>query len=141
MIYLDTSVIVALCVRERASDHVEAALVSVGDALMISEWTRVEIVGAIGIKVRTRELKEPIARRALADYYEAVEPGLQIVTPSREDYILASDYLQTFASGLRSGDALHLAVAANRQVARLLTLDKRFIEATQRTGLPVQLPW
>jgi hypothetical protein len=141
VIYLDTSVIVALCVRERASDHVEAALVSVGDALMISEWTRVEIVGAIGIKVRTRELKEPIARRALADYYEAVEPGLQIVTPSREDYILASDYLQTFASGLRSGDALHLAVAANRQVARLLTLDKRFIEATQRTGLPVQLPW
>jgi hypothetical protein len=141
VIYLDTSVIVALCVRERASDHVEAALVSVGDALMISEWTRVEIVGAIGIKVRTRELKEPIARRALADYYEAVEPGLQIVTPSREDYILAPDYLQTFASGLRSGDALHLAVAANRQVARLLTLDKRFIEATQRTGLPVQLPW
>jgi predicted nucleic acid-binding protein len=141
VIYLDTSVIVALCVRERASDHVEAALVSVGDALMISEWTRVEIVGAIGIKVRTRELKEPIARRALADYYEAVEPGLQIVTPSREDYILASDYLQTFASGLRSGDALHLAVAANRQVARLLTIDKRFIEATQRTGLPVQLPW
>jgi hypothetical protein len=141
VIYLDTSVIVALCVRERASDHVEAALVSVGDALMISEWTRVEVVGAIGIKVRTRELKEPIARRALADYYEAVEPGLQIVTPSREDYILASDYLQTFASGLRSGDALHLAVAANRQVARLLTLDKGFIEATQGTGLPVQLPW
>ena len=108
---------------------------------MISEWTRVEVVGAIGVKVRTRELKEPIARRALADYYEAIEPGLQVVTPSREDYILAADYLQAFASGLRSGDALHLAVAANRQVARLLTLDKGFIEATQGTGLPVQLPW
>jgi hypothetical protein len=141
VIYLDTSVIVALCVRERASDRVEAALVSLGDALMISEWTRVEVVGAIGIKVRTRQLKEPVARRALADYYEAVEPGLQIVTPSREDYILATDYLQTFASGLRSGDALHLAVATNRRVARLLTLDKGFIEATQGTGLSVQLPW
>jgi hypothetical protein len=141
VIYLDTSVIVALCVRERASDDVEAALMSVGDALMISEWTRVEVVGAIGIKVRARELKEPIARRALADYYEAVEPGLQVVTPSREDYILAADYLQAFTSGLRSGDALHLAVAANRQVARLLTLDKGFIEATQGTALPVQLPW
>lgn len=141
MIYLDTSVIVALCVRERASERVEAAVASLGDALMISEWTRVEVVGAIGIKVRTRELKEPMARRALAGYYEAVEPGLQIVTPSREDYVLATDYLQTFASGLRSGDALHLAVAANRRVACLLTLDKGFIEATQGAGLPVQLPW
>ena len=141
MIYLDSNIVVALCAREQDSDMVETALAQIPDSLVTSEWTRVEFTSAIGIKVRNRELSEPLARRALADYYEAFEPGIRVVTPSREDYILAADCLQDLKSGLRSGDALHLAVAINHKATRLLTLDKVFIKAARGINLPVELPW
>ena len=141
MVYLDTNLVVALCAHEQDSERVEAALESISEPLVTSEWTRVEFTSAIGIKLRSRELTEPLARRALADYYEAFEPGIEVVTPSREDYILASDYLQDLKSGLRSGDALHLAVAANQKATRLLTLDKVFIKAAHGIGFSVELPW
>lgn len=86
-------------------------------------------------------MSEPLARRALADFYQALQPGIGVVTPSREDYILASDYLQYLKSGLRSGDALHLAVAVTQKATRLLTLDKVFIKAARGIRLSVELPW
>ena len=141
MIYLDTNLVVALCAREQDSDRVEAALAAIKESLVTSEWTRVEFTSAIGIKVRNRELSEPLARRALADYYQAFEPGVNVVTPSRDDYVLAADYLQDLKSGLRGGDALHLAVAVNQKASRLLTLDKVFIKAAGGVSLPVALPW
>lgn len=64
-----------------------------------------------------------------------------MVTPSQEDYVLAADTLQDLKSGLRSGDALHLAVAANQKATRLLTLDKIFVKATRGIGFLVELPW
>jgi hypothetical protein len=141
LIYLDTSLVVALCVPEADSDRVESVLAAVVEPLCTSEWTRVEFTSAIGIKVRNRELSEPLARRALADYYEAFEPGVTVFTPSREDYVRAAWYLQDLKSGLRGGDALHAAVAENNRVTRLLTLDKVFVKAARETGIPVILPW
>ena len=141
MVYVDTNIVVALCVRERDSDRVETALAAIEELPMTSEWTRVEFTSAIGVKVRTRELSESLGRRALADYYQAFEPGITVVTPSREDHILAADYLQELKRGLRSGDALHLAVAVNHKANRLLTLDKVFIKAARGISLSVELPW
>jgi predicted nucleic acid-binding protein len=141
LIYLDTSLVVALCVPEADSDRVESILTAIVEPLCTSEWTRVEFTSAIGIKVRNRELSETFARRALADYYEAFEPGVTVFMPAREDYIRAAWYLQDLRSGLRGGDALHAAVAENNRVTRLLTLDKVFVKAARKTGVPVLLPW
>ena len=141
MIYLDTSLVVALCTREPASDRVEAALRSMSEPFMSSEWTRVEYTSAIGLKLRTHELGEALARQALAKYYEAFEPGVTLIVPSHEDYISAADLLQGFERALRSGDALHLAIAINRQATGLLTLDRAFIKAAADTPVPVALPW
>lgn len=141
MIYLDTSLVVALCTQEADSDRVESVLAAVVEPLCISDWTGVEFTSAIGIKVRNRELSEPLARRALAEYYEAFEPGVTVFTPSREDYIRAAWYLQDLKSGLRSGDALHAAIAENNGATRLLTLDKVFVKAARETGVLVVLPW
>lgn len=143
MIYLDTSLVIALCAPERDSDRVEAALAAVEEPLCTSEWTRVEFTSAIGIRFRNRELSEALARRALADYYLAFEPGVTVIIPSRDDYIRAADYLQDLKSGLRGGDALHVAIAVNSvaRVTRLLTLDKGFIKSARGTAVPVALPW
>ena len=83
----------------------------------------------MGIKVRNRELSEALARRALADDYQAIEPGVTVIIPSRDDYIRAAHYLQDLKSGLRSADALHIAIAVNSGVTRLLTLDRAFIKS------------
>lgn len=141
MIYLDTNLVVALCAPERDSERVEAALATVKEGFCISEWTRVEFTSAVGIKFRNRELSEPLARRALSDYYEAFEPGVTVITPSRDDYVRAAYYLQDLGSGLRGGDALHIAVAVNSKATRLLTLDRTFIKAARGIDVPVELPW
>lgn len=141
MIYLDTSVVVALCVAERDSDRVEAALAALAVPLLTSEWARVEFVSALGIKVRMRELTEALARRALSDYQQAFEAGVTVVSPDSGDYALAADYLGEFHSGLRGSDALHLAIAANRRATRVLTLDKALIKAARGVDVPVALPW
>ena len=141
MIYLDTNLVVALCSAERDSESVAAALAGIKDRFCISEWTRVEFTSAVGIKFRNRELKEPLARRALSEYYEAFEPGVTVITPSRDDYVLAAFYLQDLRSGLRGGDALHIAVAVNSSATRLLTLDKAFIKAARGNKVRVELPW
>ena len=141
MIYLDTGIVVALCVAERDSDRVEAAVASLATPLLTSEWTRVEFCSALGIKVRTRELSDALARRVVVDYYQAFEPGLTVVIPQSEDYVLAAEYLQEFKSGLRSGDALHLAIAANRGATRMLTLDKALVKSARGIGISVALPW
>lgn len=142
MIYLDTNLVVALCTQERDSGRVEGALAAAKEGFCISEWTRVEFTSAIGIKFRNRELSEPLARRALADYYEAFEPGVTVVMPSRDDYVLAAFHLQDLRSGLRGGDALHIAIAVNSKATRLLTLDRAFIKAARGIDeVPVELPW
>jgi predicted nucleic acid-binding protein len=38
---------------------------------------------------------------------------------------------------LRAGDALHLAIAANRHAAAIYSLDKRLLRAGEILGLPV----
>ena len=142
MIYLDTNLVVALCTPERDSERIEAALATIKEGFCISEWTRVEFTSAVGIKFRNRELGEPLARRVLSDYYEAFEPGIEVITPSRDDYILAAYYLQDIKSGLRGGDALHIAVAVNSKATRLLTLDRAFIKAARAIDeISVGLPW
>jgi hypothetical protein len=51
--------------------------------------------------------------------------------------------LQNLKSGLRSGDALHIAIAVNSisKVTRLLTLDKGFIKSARGIDVPVEMPW
>ena len=41
-----------------------------------------------------------------------------------------------FATGLRAGDALHLAIAGNRQAEVVYSLDKAMIRAGKTLGVP-----
>jgi uncharacterized protein len=41
-------------------------------------------------------------------------------------------------TGLRAGDALHLAIAANNKARTIYSLDRTFVQAGKILGLPVQ---
>ena len=61
-----------------------------------------------------------------------------IVTPMTDDFRVASDLIERSTLPLRSGDALHLAVAS-RNEAVCWTLDRRMAEAGQALGLDARL--
>ena len=66
MIYVDTSALVPLFIREAKSEAVIAWLESSGERLAISEWSLVEFASATAIKVRTGQTAASLAKQASA---------------------------------------------------------------------------
>jgi predicted nucleic acid-binding protein len=77
--------------------------------------------------------------RADAGFEAMLRDSFAILLPSRQDFDLAKDYLGSFRSGLRAGDALHLAIAANHEVEAVYSLDKTLVKAGQMLGVPVSM--
>jgi uncharacterized protein len=140
MIYLDTSVLVPLFVAEPQSEAVrEWFQANCDEALAVSDWSLLEFVSAMGIKVRLKDLKTEHALRACQLMRESVEDSMQVITPTRSTYGRAVNLLSNLASGLRAGDALHLAVAMDGGVAELVTLDDRFIAASRKLKVDIRV--
>ena len=138
MIYIDTSFLVPLVLPEATSDRV-AALVGrlpIGE-LAVSHWTLVEFSSLIARKVRAGELDVEGSARAGARVEAEVEQSFAVLLPSLRDFVLAKRYLGNFETGLRAPDALHLAIASNRDATAFYTLDNRLIAAGKILDLPV----
>ena len=77
------------------------------------------------------------ARVANALFEDVVRSSFSVLLPSSEDYDQAKRYLLNFNTGLRAGDALHLAIAGNHYATAIYTLDKEMQRAGKVLGLPV----
>ncbi|MFO1035988.1 MAG: type II toxin-antitoxin system VapC family toxin [Geminicoccaceae bacterium] len=141
MVYVDTSVFVPLFIAEPASDRVQAWFkeIPTGEAA-VSHWTLVEFVSAVGAKVRTRELPEARAILVLRQFQSTVDSSLQVIEPRTQDFAGAAKLMERFESGLRAGDALHLAVALGAGANALATLDAVLECACAASGLPCVKP-
>lgn len=142
MIYLDTSVLLPLFLPEPDSTAVRSWFGrNGGEDLAISDWTLVEFSSALGIKVREKHLRPESARAAAELMSQLATDSLEVLTPTRPDYRRAAEILGQHSLGLRAGDALHLAIAANRSAARVVSLDRRFVAAglklNMRTASPI----
>ena len=132
MLYFDTSFLAPLILQEATSEKIEAffAKLPVGE-LYVSHWTRVEFASLIAREVRMGGLAERDALLAIAQFDELVADSFQVLAPSVVDYELAKGYIQHFATKLRAGDALHLAIASNNGVKTLYTLDDGLLNAAK----------
>ena len=132
MLYFDTSFLAPLILEEATSTKIEAlfAKLPVGE-LYVSHWTRVEFASLIAREVRMGGFAESDALLAIAQFDELVTDSFQIVTPGIADYELAKDYIQHFATKLRAGDALHLAIASNHGAQTFYTLDEGLLNAAK----------
>ena len=63
--------------------------------------------------------------------------SFELLAPSAADFGAAARYLELPKTGLRAGDALHLAIAVNHGARKVLTLDAGFIDAGRQLKLPV----
>lgn len=137
MRYFDSSLLAPLILEEATSARIESffAKLEPGD-LAVSHSTRVEFASLIAREVRMGGLDEPDALRAIAQFDELVTESFQVLVPSVADYELAKAFIQNFATKLRAGDALHLAIASNQGAERLYTLDEGLLAAARLLKVP-----
>ncbi len=133
MLCFDTSFLAPLILEEPTRTKIEAFFVKlpVGE-LYVSHWTRVEFASLIAREVRMGGLAESDALQAIARFDELVTDFCQVVAPGVADHELAKEHIQHFATKLRAGEALDLAIASNNGAKMLYTLDEGLLHAAKR---------
>lgn len=139
MLYLDTSVLVAALTNEARTELMQVWLADQPvQELAISDWVITEFSAALSVKLRTEQLTARNRAEALALFTSLAEESFTRLPVSSRDFAAAARFADQFTTGLRAGDALHLAVAGNHG-ARLMTLDKRLANAASNIGVSAEL--
>jgi uncharacterized protein len=135
MLYLDTSLLVAALTNERETLPTQGWLGEQDpDDLAISDWVVVEFSATLSIKLRSRAIDPAHRADALTMFMRLCKDNLVVMPVSRSQFRSAARLADQYGSGLRAGDALHLAICAE-QGATLCTLDRRLGEAAPTLGV------
>lgn len=137
MIYVDTSALVPVFIREPKSEAVIGWLEASGERLAISEWSLVEFASAAAIKVRTGQATASLAKQATARVHEFARKHCMVAVPGRDEFRRAAELASDGTLKLRAGDALHLAIAASLNARGILCLDEAMIESAKSLGMSV----
>lgn len=137
MRYFDTSFLAPLILEEATSSRVERFIAGLTGDLAVSHWTRVEFSSLLAREVRVRGLEPQTAGEADAQFEALVRESFLVLLPGADDFALAKAYLGNYATGLRAGDALHLAIARNIGAEVVYSLDNTMMKAGKLLGVPV----
>ena len=136
MIYLDTSFLAPFYIQGATSTFVESILLNLPTAeLAISDWTIVEFASLLSRRVRMNQLTPELMTVIMQSFQSDAAQSYTVLSVTTADFVLAAEFLQQWETGLRAGDALHLAIVHNRAVENLLSLDFGLINAAQRFGI------
>lgn len=131
--------LVAALTREAATKHVQVWLSQQDQAaLLISEWVVTEVASALSIKIRMGHLTVEERAKIAGLFTRLKSDSLTVVPITRDHFLTAARFAEQYEIGLRAGDALHVAVAAE-QGATLCTLDKRLGNAATALGVSADL--
>jgi hypothetical protein len=139
MIYLDTSLLVAALTPEQRTVEVLDWLKQQELAeLWISDWVICEFSSALSVKMRTGQISAAQQAGALAGFAQLYGSSIAVLPVSRGQFRIAARFADQHTLGLRSPDALHLAICAD-QGATLCTLDRTQSEACAPLGVSARL--
>lgn len=137
--YLDTSVLVSSLVHEIHTKRAQQWLSEqTSTNLAISDWVISEFSSALSLKLRTKQMSEEKRAEALAAFVRFTGDFLAVLPVSTSHFRAAARFADRYELGLRAGDALHLAIAAENGAA-LYTLDQRLAAAGPAVGVKTHL--
>ena len=138
MFYFDTSFLAPLVVPEATSDKIAKFMTALpAGELSVSHWARLEFSSLLAREVRIGALEARAAIAADAQFEIMVQQSFSVILPDADDFTLGKEFIGRYETGLRAGDALHLAIAKNRRAAAVYSLDKGMIKAGRSLGLPM----
>jgi predicted nucleic acid-binding protein len=135
VIYLDTSVVVALLTPEECSAVALDWFEHCRDTLISSHWLIAETHSALGTKQRQHGLSQDAREAAGKQFERLLQGGVELRSLDRGRFRHAAELLQDPGLGLRAGDALHLAVALHSRCSHLASFDGRMQQAAAALGL------
>jgi uncharacterized protein len=141
VIYLDTSVLVALVANEPGAPSVKRWLAGPDAAPLCSaDWCVPEVATALSLKVRTGQLDETQADAVWQAFGAACDGLLDLLPVQAMDYSIAAQMCRMPQAGLRAGDALHLAVALRCGCDSMLAFDQNLNRNARASGLRLIAP-
>lgn len=139
-VYADTCILLSLFIRDSGTRAALDWLDKAGTRpVFASHWTVTEFISAVGIMARRGDISAQLHRESIAGFRRFCAGRLRLEAPVAADYERAAIWLENYPSGLRAGDALHLALCA-RLGTRLCTADATLVRAAEALGLPVEQP-
>ena len=139
MFYLDTPVLVTFLTAEERTDEVSQWLES-GDpsTMAISNWVVAEFSAALSRKLRDNRITVSERANSLGKFSNLAAHSFFRFPVEDRHFLAAARLSDREKTGLRAGDALHLAIAAENG-AKLCTLDKGLARAGLELGIATQL--
>lgn len=138
MIYCDASLIMATLTNE---PHTAEAIAWFADqpprSVAISPWVMTEVASALSQKVRAKYISPDLRRSAEQAWRGLIVSHFQTLPIGPNHFDHAVRLLSRDDLGLRAGDALHVAIAAEERLA-IATLDDQMIAAAAALGLVVE---
>ena len=135
MLYVDTSVLVALCTNEGKTADVVKWYANCTQELASAAWCVTEFASAMGLKQRTGQLTEEQAQTAWMQFERMCANDLQLLPVEVMTFHRAAMLTMDASAGLRAGDALHLACAMQAKAQGMVTLDVVLAKNAKRVKL------
>ena len=133
--YIDTSVWCAFCFNEQEVPGARYWLAQASlDHTATAVWTRTEFASAAALKLRAKG-HSPVAVAQAVQTFDDALAMTHLLDVVRDDFLYAAELCRTSTTGLRAGDALHIAVALRRNCEFLASLDKVMNASAQQLGL------
>ena len=136
MLYVDTSVLVALCTHEGKTAAVLAWYQNCTEDLGSAAWCVTEFASALGLKQRTGQIDEAQAQASWMQFERVCANDLQLLAVETTTFNKAALMSMQATTGLRAGDALHLACALQAKAQGMVTLDAVLAKNAERYNIP-----
>ena len=139
MHYLDTSVLVAALTNEARTGAIQRWLAAQGPgSLAISEWVITEFSAALSMKLRQASIEPTHRVETLRVFNALVEESFHVLAAGTTEFRVAARFADQYKTGLRAGDALHLAIASGHGID-VVTLDRKLAKAARSLGISCRL--
>ena len=138
--YVDSCVLLSLLLGDSGYTDSERWLINQGDqTLWISHWVLLEVAGVSATCVRRGQLTAEQAQTIGSEFESFRQERLTLIEPRGTDFLQVRQWLERCLHlPLRSGDALHLALAQRQQLT-VVSADRALARCAESLGLPLQL--